>query len=103
VGRGSDNYGREIAMKYLLMFASLMLASSLALAQAQTQAQTEAQAQAPTQRKPCEELKAEIDAKLQQKGVKSYTLDIIPNENVKEEKVVGSCDGGTKKITYKRG
>lgn len=90
-------------MKYLLMFASLMLASSLALAQAQTQAQTEAQAQAPTQRKPCEELKAEIDAKLQQKGVKSYTLDIIPNENVKEEKVVGSCDGGTKKITYKRG
>ena len=90
-------------MKYLLMFASLTLASSLALAQAQTQAQTDTQTQAPTQRKPCEELKAEIDAKLQQKGVKSYTLDIVPNENVKEEKVVGSCDGGTKKITYKRG
>jgi hypothetical protein len=87
-------------MKYL-MFAALALASSLALAQGQAPAQTEAQA--PTQRKPCEELKAEIDAKLQQKGVKSYTLDIVPNENVKEEKVVGTCDGGTKKITYKRG
>jgi hypothetical protein len=88
-------------MKYLLTFASLALASSLALAQGPAPAQPEAQA--PTQRKACEELKAEIDAKLQQKGVKSYALDIVPNENVKDEKVVGSCDGGTKKITYKRG
>ena len=88
-------------MKYALMFASLTLASSLALAQAPTEPQT--QSQAAGQRKPCEELKAEIDAKLQQKGVKTYSLDIVPNENVKEEKVVGSCDGGTKKITYKRG
>jgi uncharacterized protein DUF1161 len=91
-------------MKCTLMFASLALASSFALAQAPTtEAPAQAQAPAPGQRKPCEELKAEIDAKLQQKGVKSYTLDIVPNENVKDEKVVGSCDGGTKKITYKRG
>jgi Protein of unknown function (DUF1161) len=76
-------------MKYLLIFASLMLASSVALAQ--------------TQRKPCEELKAEIEAKLQKNGVKNYTLEIVPSESVKDEKVVGSCDGGTKKITYKRG
>ena len=56
------------------------------------------------QRKPCEELKSEIEAKLQAKGVESYTLGIVPNEEVKDDdKVVGSCDGGTKKITYKRG
>ena len=54
-------------------------------------------------KKPCEELKSEIDAKLQAKGVKSYSLEIVPNENVKEGKVVGTCDGGTKKIVYKRG
>jgi uncharacterized protein DUF1161 len=96
-------------MKYLLMFASLTLASSVALAQAQAQApapapaQSQSEAAAPMQRKACEDLKGEIDTKLQQKGVKSYTLDIVPNESVKEEKVVGSCDGGTKKITYKRG
>jgi uncharacterized protein DUF1161 len=89
-------------MKHLMMLAFLTLASSLALAQAQAPNDS-AQAQAPSQRKACEELKAEIDAKLQQKGVKSYSLDIVPNENVKDEKVVGSCDGGTKKITYKRG
>ena len=47
-------------------------------------------------------LKAEIDAKLQAKGVKVYTLEIVPNENVKDEKVVGSCDGGSKKLTYVR-
>ena len=51
----------------------------------------------------CEELKSEIDAKLQAKGVKSYSLEIVPNDKVKDEKVVGSCDGGTKKIIYKRG
>ena len=55
-------------------------------------------------RKPCEELKAEIAAKIQANGVETYTLGIVPNEELKDDdKVVGSCDGGTKKITYKRG
>ena len=52
--------------------------------------------------KPCEELKSEIDAKLQEKGVKGYTLEIVANEEVKDQKVVGSCEGGSKKIVYKR-
>lgn len=58
------------------------------------------------QMKPCEELLTEIDAKIQAKGVKNYSLEIVPNEktaDVKDAKVVGSCDGGTKKIVYKRG
>lgn len=55
------------------------------------------------QMKPCEELLTEIDAKIQAKGVKKFSLEIVPNEKVKDEKVVGSCDGGTKKIVYKRG
>ena len=54
-------------------------------------------------KKDCDELKAEIDAKIQAKGVKAYTLEIVPNEQVKDGKVVGSCDGGTKKILYTRG
>ncbi len=53
--------------------------------------------------KPCEELKSEIDAKIKANGVKSYTLEIVPSDKVKDQKVVGSCDGGTKKIIYKRG
>jgi hypothetical protein len=53
--------------------------------------------------KSCDELKAEIVAKMDAKGVVNYTLEIVPTENVKDEKVVGSCDGGTKKIVYKRG
>ena len=55
------------------------------------------------QMKPCEELLTEIDAKIQAKGVKKFSLEIVPNEKVKDEKVVGTCDGGTKKIVYKRG
>lgn len=55
------------------------------------------------QRKPCEELKSEIEAKLKAKGVEKYTLDIVAAEDAKDAKVVGSCDGGTKRIVYKRG
>jgi len=54
-------------------------------------------------KKDCNELKAEIDAKIQANGVKAYTLEILSNEQVKEGKIVGSCDGGTKKILYTRG
>jgi hypothetical protein len=52
--------------------------------------------------KPCEELKAEIEAKLKAKGVEGYSLEIVANDDVKDQTVVGSCDGGTKKIVYKR-
>ena len=50
--------------------------------------------------KPCEELKQEIDAKLKNKGVTNYTLEIVPADQVKDRKVIGSCDGGKNKITY---
>ena len=52
--------------------------------------------------KPCEELKTEIAAQLDAKGVKHYTLDIIGKDDATDQKVVGSCGGGTKKIVYKR-
>ncbi|MGE7993146.1 DUF1161 domain-containing protein [Pseudomonas sp. NPDC089554] len=53
--------------------------------------------------KPCEELKAEIEAKIQAAGVPSYTLEIVPNAEVKDHNmVVGSCDAGTKKIIYQK-
>ncbi len=55
--------------------------------------------------KSCDELKAEIDAKLQAKGAKNYTLEIVTNAEAKDktEKVVGTCEGGTKKIIYTQG
>jgi len=52
--------------------------------------------------KDCEELKSEIGAKLEAKGVKAYTLDIVATEEVADQKVIGSCEAGKKKITYKR-
>ena len=54
--------------------------------------------------KACEELKTEIAAKLDAKGVKNYTLDIVAKDaDEGSAKVVGTCEGGTKKILYKRG
>jgi len=52
--------------------------------------------------KPCPELKSEIAAKLDAKGVKDYQLDVVATEDVKDKTVVGSCEGGTKKITYQK-
>ena len=60
------------------------------------------EAQLGAQRKPCEELKSEIEAKLKSRGVIRYSLDVVTPTNVKDGKVVGSCDSGTKKIVYKR-
>jgi len=52
--------------------------------------------------KSCEELKTEIAAKMEAKGVKEPKLEIVENDKVGDAEVVGSCDGGTKKITYSK-
>jgi hypothetical protein len=52
--------------------------------------------------KACEELKDEITKKMEAKGVKAFTLDVVATADVGDKKVVGSCDGGTKKIVYTR-
>lgn len=53
--------------------------------------------------KPCEELKSELAAKLDAKGVQHYSLDVVAKGTAADGKVIGSCEGGTKEIVYKRG
>jgi hypothetical protein len=48
--------------------------------------------------KPCDELKAEIQAKLDAKGITGYALTIMARGDVKGQQVVGSCEGNTKRI-----
>ena len=55
------------------------------------------------QRKDCGELKGEIEAKIKANGVEKFSLDVIEADKQGEGKVVGTCDGGTKKIVYKKG
>lgn len=74
-------------MKTLVAVLGLMLIAAPALAQ----------------RKSCDELKAEIEAKVKGNGVQVFTLTVVPNDQVKDGNVVGSCDGGTKKITLQIG
>ena len=69
---------------------TLLVAAALALAASSTFAAG----------KPCEELKTEIAAKLDAKGVKGYTLDIVDADKAGDAKVVGTCESGAKKITY---
>jgi len=55
------------------------------------------------QRKDCGELKSEIEEKIKKNGVDKFSLDIVDADKDAEGKVVGTCEGGTKKIVYKRG
>jgi len=50
--------------------------------------------------KSCDELKTKIAAHIDAKNVTGYTLDIVDTDKVGDAKVVGSCEGGAKKITY---
>lgn len=52
--------------------------------------------------KSCEELKGEVATKVESKGVMKYALEIMDADQVGEKHVVGSCDGGTKKLVYTR-
>jgi hypothetical protein len=76
------------SMKLLLV--SALLAATLASAPAHA-------------RKDCEELKREIAANIDAKGVKAYTLDILASADESAATTVGSCNGGTQKIVYQRG
>ena len=53
--------------------------------------------------KDCEELKSEIAAKIDAKGVKTYTLEIVDAATESGATVVGTCQAGSKKIVYTRG
>ncbi len=55
------------------------------------------------QRKDCGELKGEIEAKIKKNGVDKFSLDVLEKDAQADGKVVGTCDGGAKKIVYKRG
>jgi Protein of unknown function (DUF1161) len=56
------------------------------------------------QAKPCEELKTEIAQKLDGKGVKGYSLEIVDKDkDVTDGKAVGTCEAGSKKIIYRKG
>ncbi|MGQ5522566.1 DUF1161 domain-containing protein [Chitinimonas sp. PSY-7] len=68
-------------MKYAYLIAALVSSQVLAM-------------------KSCEELKTEIAENIDKNGVKQYTLDIVSTDELQDKTVVGSCEGGTKKIVY---
>lgn len=53
-------------------------------------------------RKDCEVLKQEIAAKIEANGVRHYQLQIVEPEAEQVGRIVGSCNGGTRRIAYQR-
>lgn len=52
--------------------------------------------------KACEELGAEIAAKIESKGIRGYSLKLVPAAQVGDQKVVGTCENGAMKLVYRR-
>lgn len=50
----------------------------------------------------CETIKDKVAAKLERKGVNNYTLEVVSKDTETKFRVVGSCEGGKKKIIYKK-
>lgn len=51
----------------------------------------------------CDEIMSQIDAKIRASGVSRFTLGTVDADAQVADKVVGTCDFGTKKIVYARG
>ncbi|VVM46575.1 hypothetical protein PS664_00568 [Pseudomonas fluorescens] len=55
--------------------------------------------------KDCEELRKEIEVKIQANAVPTYTLEIVSKEEADKHDVamiVGRCENGTKAIVYQK-
>lgn len=48
----------------------------------------------------CEEIKSKIETKLEGKGIKNYSLQVVAKDTETKNRVVGSCEGDSKKIIY---
>ena len=60
---------------------------------------------APDAIKNCEELKNEIEVKIQANAVPTYTLEIVSKAEAEKHDVamvVGKCENGTKAIIYQK-
>ncbi|MBC3877415.1 DUF1161 domain-containing protein [Undibacterium sp. FT79W] len=51
---------------------------------------------------PCEAIMDKINAKLEGKGVSDYALKVVPKDTETKLRVVGVCEGGSKKIIYQK-
>ncbi|MFZ6672995.1 DUF1161 domain-containing protein [Undibacterium sp. Rencai35W] len=49
---------------------------------------------------PCVDIKEKVEKKLEGKGVKNYSLQVVSKDVETKNRVVGVCDGGKKKIIY---
>lgn len=50
----------------------------------------------------CEDLKGKIEKKVAGKGVKDFSLTVVDKAFDTKNRVVGTCEAGSKKIVYER-
>ena len=50
----------------------------------------------------CEELRAEVEAKIRSNGVKVFAVEIVDSTSKPQGQVVGTCERGTKQLVYSR-
>ena len=76
---------------------SLLIASALFIAHAAADAATAAGGPMD-----CDVLRQQIATKIDANGVPSYSLQIVQAEGPSTGRIVGVCDGGRRRIAYRR-
>lgn len=102
-GRNPDSVKAAAAKAQMAAPAAPAAVAAAPAVSAKPESETPAKKTGPSASRSCDDLKIEIDGKLKAKGVKAFTLDILPKADMKSEKVIGNCEGGAKVIVYKRG
>ena len=50
----------------------------------------------------CQEIMDKVNAKLEHKGVQDYSLKVVGKDKETSLRVVGTCEGGKKKVIYQK-
>jgi Protein of unknown function (DUF1161) len=81
------------AVRLALRAKALLPAAWLALA-----------AGAPAQANTCEQFRAKLAERIEASGVRGYALEVVPGNTPlpRGGKVVGTCEGGARKLVYRR-
>lgn len=102
VGRCEDGSKKIVYVRQIAQEQPPLVAAVIPSAAAQPDVPVVAVKMIPAAIRSCEEVKADIVAKLAEKGVTDYELTVTESDSAAAGKMVGSCENGSKQILYSK-
>ncbi len=102
VGSCEDGSKKIVYVRQIAQEQPPLVAAVIPSAAAQPDVPVVAVKMIPAAIRSCEEVKADIVAKLAEKGVTDYELTVVESGSAAAGKMVGSCENGSKQILYSK-